>query len=546
LPRIGFKALSRILPDDGGKSPRTNTKVTFKEALASDFSAGLVVFLVALPLCLGIALASNAPLFSGIIAGIVGGLVVGSLSGSPLSVSGPAAGLTVIVALAIGDLGSFNVFLTAVVLAGCIQFVLGIIKAGVIGLYFPSSVIKGMLAAIGLTLILKQLPHALGYDKDVEGDFSFQQVDGENTFTEIVNSINNLQWEAMIIALASVIVILFWDMPFMKRGVLGQIRKFLPGPLIAVLIGSLINTFFNGAGDGLVPLSGDHLVKLPVVSSITDFPSLFQFPDFNALGNKATYVTAITLAIVASLESLLSLEATDKLDPLNRISPPNRELRAQGIGNIVSGLIGGLPVTAVIVRSSANVDAGGKTKLSAIIHGVLLSIAVLILPRLLNNIPLASLAAVLILTGYKLAKVSLFRDMAKLGPDQYLPFFVTVVAILFSDLLKGVGIGMVVAIFFILRNNYKLPYRFDPRAHKADGRILLELSEDVTFLNKGAIILTLESIPEGSHLVIDGTRTIHIDYDVLEIIYNFQDQAPVNNIKLELIRIPKIIRVRGH
>lgn len=535
-----------MLPEDGNASQRSNTKVPFKEAITSDFSAGLVVFLVALPLCLGIALASKAPLFAGIIAGIVGGLVVGSLSGSQLSVSGPAAGLTVIVATAILELGSFNILLTAVVLAGIIQVILGVLKAGVIGLYFPSSVIKGMLAAIGLTLILKQVPHALGYDKDIEGDFAYLQADGETTFSEVFKAISHFQWEAITIALVSIAVMLFWDRPFMKKGALGQVRKWLPGPLIAVVIGSVINAYFAAGGDDLFALDKTHLVQLPVLKSITDFPSLFQLPDFNALGNQATYITAVTLAVVASLESLLSLEATDKLDPLSRTSSPNRELRAQGIGNIISGLIGGLPVTAVIVRSSANVDAGGKTRLSAIIHGVLLSIAVLLLPRVLNSIPLASLSAVLILVGYKLAKISIFRDMAKLGISQYLPFYVTVVAILFSDLLKGVGVGMVVAIFFILRNNYRLPYRFDPNAHKKDGRIVLELSEDVSFINKGSILLTLNSIPEGSHLVIDGTHSLNIDYDVLEIIYDFQDQAVANNIKLELIYIPKIIRVKGH
>lgn len=516
-------------------------KGLFKD-IKYDLPAGLVVFLVALPLCLGIALASGAPLFSGIITGIVGGLVVSMLSGSALSVSGPAAGLTVIVLNAIQQIGSFEAFLLAVVLAGVIQIVLGVMKAGIIGHYFPSSVIKGMLAAIGLILVFKQIPHAFGYDKDSEGDFSFVQVDGENTFSELLNAINFLHPGAVIISTISLLIIIFWDKPFLKKY---AIFRLVPAALVAVIAGVLINSYFE-VFSPLLALKNDHLVSLPVSGSVEAFIGHFTFPNFQAISNPQVIITAFTIGIVASLESLLSVEATDKLDPFKRNTPTNQELIAQGAGNVVAGLLGGLPLTAVIVRSSANVNAGGRTKLSAFIHGMFLLISVVAFAGLLNKIPLACLAAVLLVVGYKLAKISLFKSMYKLGWSQFLPFVVTVVAILLTDLLKGIGIGMAVSIFFILRNNYKQAYHFNEAGTPDKRQITIQLVEDVTFINKGAITLTLDKLPNDAKVVIDGSKSRFIDIDVLEIIHNFKETALLKGIQLELKGIPEFQGVAGH
>jgi MFS superfamily sulfate permease-like transporter len=503
--------------------------------LKYDLPAGLVVFLVALPLCLGIALASGAPLFSGIIAGVVGGIVVGLISNSALGVSGPAAGLTVIVLTAISNLGSYETFLLSVVLAGILQIILGLVKAGIIGYYFPSSVIKGMLAAIGLTLILKQIPHALGFDKDLIGDESFWQQDKHNTFSEIYYAIKYHSNGAIFISIISIAILALFDTAFMKKIML---FRFIPGALIVVALGIVINGLFNST----IPewtLENDHLVKLPIANSANEFLSFFTFPDWSAFNNPKVYVTAVTIAIVASLESLLCVEATDKLDPEKRNTPTNRELIAQGSGNIVSGLIGGLPLTQVIVRSSANINSGGKTKLSAIFHGFLLLICAVSIPWLLNKIPLASLAAILLLVGYKLSKISLYKEMFKLGWEQFIPFIVTIAAILLTDLLKGIGIGMAVAVFYILRSNYRTSYFLRKDKIEEGKQIRIELSEEVTFLNKASIQLMLEELPENSNVLIDGSRSVNIDYDVIEIIHNFKQLADTKNITLELKSIPE-------
>lgn len=514
--------------------------------LKSDFPAGLVVSLVALPLCLGVALASTGRsdlLFSGIIAGIIGGIVIGLLSGSSLGVSGPAAGLVVIVLNAINTLGSFEAFLLSVVIAGFIQLVAGFLKAGIIGYYFPSSVIKGMLAAIGITLILKEIPHAFGYDADFVGDEAFAQKDGHNTFTELYYAVRYSSAGAIIISVFSIALLLMFDRPFMKRV---QLFKFLPGALFVVLSGILLNLLLSAVKPEWA-LAGDHLVQLPVASSAQEFFSFFKFPDFTAISNPAVYTAAFTLAIVASLETLLSVEATDKLDPYKRNTPTNRELKAQGVGNMISGLIGGLPITQVIVRSSANVDSGGKTKMSTIIHGSILLLSAIFIPTFINLVPLASLAAILLLVGYKLAKFSLFKGMYKLGWEQFIPFVVTVVAILSTDLLKGIAIGMVVAIYYILRKNYKHSYYYKKEEHKEGKVITLILSEEVTFLNKGSIGLTLDHLPENSKVIIDGSKSVNIDYDVLEIIQDFQlHSAPLKNITVETIGIDKVSSVGGH
>lgn len=514
--------------------------------LKYDFPAGLVVYLVALPLCLGVALASTGRpdlLFSGIIAGVIGGIVVGFLSGSALGVAGPAAGLVVIVLTAIETLGSFEAFLLAVVIAGVIQVIAGFLNAGIIGYYFPSSVIKGMLAAIGITLILKEIPHAFGYDADFMGDEAFAQKDGQNTFTEIYNAIRYSSIGAIIISVVSLGLIILFDKPFMKKI---QLFKFLPGALFVVIIGIVLNSIF-GAFFPQIAMSGEHLVQLPVASNPSEFLSFFKTPDFSAFTKIEVYTVAFTLAIVASLETLLSVEATDKLDPYKRNTPTSRELKAQGVGNMLSGLIGGLPITQVIVRSSANIESGGRSKMATMVHGAILLLSAMLIPRYLNFIPLASLAAILLMVGYKLSKFSLYQGMYKLGKEQFIPFFVTVIAILGTDLLKGIAIGMVVAIYFILRKNYKHSYHYKKEEHRDGEVITLVLSEEVTFLNKGSIGLTLDHLPENSKVIIDGSKSLNIDYDVLEIIQEFKEHAaPMKNITVETKGIRSVSSVGGH
>jgi len=494
--------------------------------IKNDLPASVVVFFVALPLCLGIALASGAPLFSGIIAGIVGGIVVGVASGSPLGVSGPAAGLAVIVLGAISTLGSWETFLLAVVLAGVIQLVLGYLKLGTIAYYFPSSVIKGMLSGIGLLIILKQIPHAFGYDADFEGDLAFKQLDGENTFSELYHMLNYITPGAIVIAFISLFILIFWEQVLMKKSkVFGMIN----GPLVAVLSGILINYLFQ---NNILPfsLSGEQVVQIPVASNVGEFLSQFTLPDFTQLNNPQVYVIAFVLAIVASLETLLCVEATDKLDPDKRVTPTNRELKAQGFGNIISGLIGGLPLTQVIVRSSANISFGGKTKMSAIIHGFFLLISAIIIPTFLNMIPLATLASILLIVGYKLSKPSLFKSVYKQGLEQFIPFVATIIGILLTDLLKGIAIGMVFAIFYLLRNNFKNPFYILKKDKKEGREHIVTLSEEVTFLNKGSILQMLNHVPDNSTVIIDGTNTKSIHYDVTEIIQNYMVSAKTKGI----------------
>jgi len=501
----------------------------FFSHLNKDLPAAVVVFLVALPLCLGIALASGAPLFSGIIAGIVGGTIVALLSGSPLGVSGPAAGLAVIVLNAITDLGAFDTFLLAVVIAGALQVALGLLKAGVIGYYFPSAVIKGMLAGIGVIIILKQIPHFFGYDADPEGDFEFFQVDGENTFSEIFKMTEYISPGAMLIGVLSLAILILWEQPFMKKL---SFSRFIQGPLVAVILGIVLHTIFAG---GEYALADDQLVNIPVADSISGFFSQFTFPDFSQIGNYAVWVTGITIAVVASLETLLCVEATDKLDPLKRNTPTNRELLAQGAGNMVSGFIGGLPVTQVIVRSSANIQSGGVTKASAFFHGLMLLVCAFSIPNILNMIPYASLAAILLLVGYKLAKPATFKAVYATGISQFIPFIVTIVGIVFTDLLIGIGLGMAVAIIHLLWNNFQTPYHFDPEKHVEGEPILIQLSEDVSFLNKASIERTLNRIPATAKVIIDGTKAKTIHPDIMEIIQNFQETtAERKDINLEL------------
>ncbi|GGK71581.1 sulfate permease [Rufibacter glacialis] len=513
------------------------------DAIGKDLSSGLVVFLVAVPLCLGISLASGAPLFAGLIAGVVGGVVVSMLSGSQLSVSGPAAGLTVIVLNGITELGTFEAFLLAVVICGVLQIVLGFLKAGIIGLYFPSSVIKGMLAAIGLILVLKQIPHFLGADEDFLGDLSFSQADGRNTFSEISYAFSNkLQVGSLIVGVVSLAILLLWEQPFMKK-----IRAFqlVPGALVAVLVSILLNLLFSSSIPALA-IADSHLVQLPEISGPASLLAELRFPDWSAFANPAVYVVGVTLAIVASLESLLSVEAVDKLDPHKRRTPTNRELKAQGVGNLLSGLIGGLPVTSVIVRSSANVNAGGQTRFASFFHGIFLLLSILFLTSFLRNVPLAALAAVLLQVGFKLTKPALYKTQWKLGLDQFLPFIITIVAIVFTDLLKGISIGLVVGVFYILKANYKSPYFFKRENHNGEEKIHIKLSENVSFLNKASVALTLDHLPEKSEVLIDGSHSTYIDYDVLEAIENFKTVAHEKDIRLTLRDIPSVATMNMH
>ena len=486
------------------------------EFLKTDILSGLVVFLVALPLCLGIALASGAPLFAGIIAGVIGGIIVGYLSNSELSVSGPAAGLTAIVLVAISSLGSFEAFLMAVTLAGLFQIALGFAKAGTISNYFPSNVIEGMLAAIGIIIILKQLPHAIGYDKDNEGDFFFiEKGTGHNTFTALIDAVNYTHLGAALITLLSLAVLIAWTkVPFLKQ------LKVVPGALVAVVLGVVLNEVFKRTGSNLA-ISQEHLVSLPIPASFADFLGQFSRPDFSAIGNPNVWVVAVTIAAVASIETLLCIEAADKMDPLKRFTNTNTELKAQGLGNLLSGLIGGLPMTSVIVRTSANVNAGARTKISAIAHGIFLLVAVLAIPSILNKIPLACLAAILLMTGWKLAHPAVFKHMWNNGKFQFAPFIVTVLAVVFTDLLKGVAVGLAVSIFFILRANMKLAYYFKREAHHTGETIHIDLAQEVSFLNKAAIKQTLAHLPENSKVVINASNSVYIDHDVIELIKDF-------------------------
>ena len=508
-----------------------------------DIPSSIVVLLVALPLCLGIALGSQAPLFSGIIAGVVGGIVVGLVSKSPLSVTGPAAGLTVIVATAIGKLPSFEVFLLAVVLAGVIQLLFGYFRAGVIGDYVPNSVIKGMLAAIGIILILKQFPHLVGYDVNYLGDESFDQANKENTFSGIAHALQAFSPAAMIIGAVSLFILIAWQVPPFKKY---KFFQTVPAPLIVVVVGTALNSFFINRFPGFA-LDSQHLVNLPVAKDVTSYITFLKFPDFSALNNYQVWTVAITLAIVASLETLLNIEAIDKLDPFKRVTPSNRELKAQGIGNIVSGMLGGIPVTSVIVRSSANLNSGARSKMSTILHGIMLMVSVIFIPGILNMIPLSALAAILIYTGFKLANVETFKVFYKQGWSQFVPFTVTILAILFSDLLVGIVIGLVVGLFFMIRSNFESAVLLVNN----NENYLFRLMKDVSFLNKPIVKRTLEEIPANSNVLIDATRVNFIDKDVVDAINGFLSHAHLKNIRVDLKlsqhkNMQEIFKLPGH
>ena len=509
--------------------------------LKSDFASGLVVFLVALPLCLGIALASGAPLFSGIISGVVGGIIVGYLSTSHLSVSGPAAGLTAIVLTAITDLGAFNIFLTAVFIAGLIQLLLGFLKAGSISNFFPNNVIEGMLAGIGVIIFLKQIPHAFGYDNDFEGDESFVQSDGQNTFTELLSLVDHIQLGSLIITVLSLTILIGWNqIDFLKK------IKLVPAALVAVIFGVILNEFFIQTGS-ILAINGDHLVKLPVPTSIEELQNIFVLPDFTAITNVKVWIVGATIAVVASIETLLCIEAADRMDTQKRYTNTNVELKAQGIGNLVSSLLGGLPMTSVVVRTSANSAAGAKSKMSAIIHGLLLLISVLAIPAILNKIPLATLAAVLLLVGYKLANPKTLKHFWKKDKIyQFIPFILTFVAVVLTDLLKGVALGMIVNILFVLIGNSKRAYRFRKDEYTEGDIIHIDLAQEVSFLNKSAIKSTLNEIPKNAIVVINATDTVYIAHDILDLIKEFKKiKAKELNINVTLVGFKKAYKLEN-
>ena len=504
-------------------------KLNILATVKSDFASGLVVFLVALPLCLGIAMASGAPLFSGIISGIIGGIVVGYLSRSQLSVTGPAAGLTAIVLTAITDLGAFNIFLTAVFIAGLVQLLLGFIKAGSISNYFPTNVIEGMLAGIGIIIILKQLPHAFGYDNDFEGDEAFRQLDGSNTISSLIALVQHFHLGAILITVVSLIILIIWD----KVAVLKKL-KLIPGALIAVIFGVVMNEIFAATGSILM-VEKQHLVSLPIPTSVEELKALITLPDFRALSDSKVWITGVTIAIVASIETLLCIEAADRMDAQKRYTDTNTELKAQGIGNMLSSLLGGLPMTSVVVRTSTNNNAGAKSKMSTIIHGLLLLVSVLIIPAVLNKIPLATLAAILLLVGYRLAKPSTFYHFWEKGKYQFIPFFATLVGVVFTDLLQGVVLGLIFSIIFVLKGNLKRAYSFRKEVY-ADGDIIhIDLAQEVSFLNKAAIKSTLKDIPPNSRVIINAHDTVYIAHDILDLIREFKTTRAIDaNIKVKL------------
>jgi carbonic anhydrase len=519
--------------------------------IKSDIASGIVVFLVALPLCLGIALASGAPFFSGLISGIIGGILIGYLSNSNLSVSGPAAGLAALVLGAITNLdGNYALFLCAVVIAGIVQIIMGIAKLGGISNYFPSSVIKGMLTSIGILIIAKQIPHAFGYDRDEKGRLASLFPFGDEDWHELLKPIQHIDLGVTLICVISIFILILWENPKVKEKV-----KPIPGALVAVIISILLNQLFINT-NSIITIVPEHLVNIKAANSFDEFISFFTLPDFNGFTNQKVIISGIMIAVIASLETLLCIEAVDNLDPERNVTSTNRELVAQGVGNTVSGLIGGLPITSVIVRSSANLQSGAKTKLSTLVHGFLLLICVILIPNLLNKIPLSALAAILLLTGYKLAKLSVFKEMYKNGKYQFIPFMVTVGVIIGIDLfgiykpLKGEGLlvgvvcGLIAAMSAILLGNYKNSYYFHKEDYAEGEEITVHLSDEVSFLNKAAIKQTLDHLPERSTVIIDASRTRYIDFDVIEIIKEFKNiKAPLKNIKLSLVNFKDTYKI---
>lgn len=538
----------------------------------ADLRSGIVVFLVALPLCLGVALASKTPIMSGIIAGVIGGIVVGTISNSRFSVSGPAAGLAGIFAAAITDLSTYNaqnlkylglnvietmdkkmveeallnqalgIIFLAVIFAGLIQIIFGLIRAGLIANFFPSSAIKGMLCGIGITLIMKQIPHFFGYDEDPEGDMSFSQTDHENTFTELIKALENVCYPSLIIGAIGLFILILWEFKFIKKN---KVLAFIPAPLLVVTMGIILYGVFKDMGGEWI-IQNKHLVDFPNIMVKGNFNfEAFKFPEFSLLSNPKVYEYGIVIALVATIETLLCIEAVDKLDPEKYVTSTNRELIAQGTGNVLSGLLGGLAITSVIVRSSANINAGAQSKMSTIIHGAFLFVAIVSIPFVLKMIPYSALAAILIFTGYKLAKISIFKNAVKQGWKYWIPFFATIIVMLTTDLLKGVGVGVVIAFIFIIIENMQSPFKVSYEKVKNKKQFLIQVSQHITFLHKSAFIKTLNRIPEDSHVIVDARKTKFMDRDVTELLNEFETTSHHKNITVEYLNIQKV-ETLGH
>lgn len=509
--------------------------LSVKESL-KNIQSGVVVFLVAVPLCLGIAIAQNAPPLSGIISGIIGGSIVMLISGAKYSISGPTAGMTAIMLASIKELGTFELVLTSICLAGIFQILFGFLRVGLVGYYFPSSVIKGMLSAIGIILIIKQIPHLVGYDVDPEGDMTFFQDDGMNSFSELVHMLNYFSHGPAIISAISILILLFWNSEYIKPG---SKLSFIPSALVIVIAGICMNAVFQYAFPPLI-VHQSHLISIPTIQSPTDLLDSLLFPDFSGLANYQTYVIGFTIAIVVSLESLLSIDAMDKIKKEPVASPTNRELIAQGIGNLSCGLVGGVPITSAIIRSSANINAGATNKLSGYVHGFLLLTSILLFPSLLTSIPNASLAVILLFTGYKLTRITLFKSMFQLGQKQFIPFITTITFMLLIDMLKGILLGLGVAIFYILRDMMRIPIKKSSVEIDGKTHTLIKFPENVSFINKGVLFKILQSIPPKSSLILDGSNIKSIDYDVSETITIFKQDALSKEIEIQLINIEEI------
>ncbi len=503
----------------------------FQKNILADLKSGIVVFLVALPLCLGIAMACGVPLISGIISGVVGGIIVTTFSGSKFSVSGPAAGLTAIVLTSVAQLGNYEAFLAAVVFAGALQILLGVMRAGGLGNFIPNAVIKGMLAGIGIILIIKQVPHFVGYDKDPEGDFEFIQSDGHNTFSELLYMFNYVAPGSLIVGIVSFTLLILSDKPFYKNN---KIASMVPGPLLVVVVGILFTLGFGGVE--FLKIQQEHLVNLPVISTFNDLKNSLHSPNFSFINQQSFWIVVVTLGAVASLETLLNIEATDKLDPDKNESDSNRELLAQGLGNITSGFLGGLPITSVIVRSSANINSGAKSKFSVIFHALLLFVCVLLMPKVLMLIPNACLAAILIVTGYKLTKWSVIKEHFEYGPEQYLPFFTTIVVMLLTDLLKGVGAGIVMGVIFIIKDNINSLFHISSEIMDGERYYIIKLPQHVTFFNKRFLLKFFQKIENNTKVIIDGSINSKINQDARDVIEDFIEKAKRKNIEVQLVK----------
>jgi carbonic anhydrase len=516
-------------------------RVYSKRYLKFDLVAAIVVFLVAIPLCLGIALASGVPLFSGILSGIIGGIVVGSLSGSHVSVSGPAAGMAAVVVAAVAQLGDFHTFLLALTLAGLIQIFIGAFKAGFVADYVPSNVVQGLLCAIGILLIIKQLPFAFTLSADFNElkTHLLETTEEGLTISPLLTLSEHLNSGAMIITFVSLALMIYFEKTKQK------ILKEIPAPILVVILGIFINELFMWFNSPMIQDS-PQLVNIPKTESVLEFFGQLQFPNWSAWLNPKVYLYAFIIAIVASLETLLNFKAGEKLDKLRRYSSSSQELIAQGVGNMTVGLIGGIPITSVIVRTSINIQAGSKTKISAILHGVFILFAVMLIPAALNKIPLSSLASILIYTGYKLNKPSIYTNIYAQGMDRFIPFIVTVISIIVFNLLTGILIGLAISLFYILKSNSQARIDIIKEIYPNGETSRIVLPQQMTFLNKATLVAELKSIRKYSQLIIDARYAQYIDKEILELLNEFKIEAHNKQIALNLMGFQDSYKIHNY